>query len=261
MTTTNNRHDPGTGPTNAHSAATATAEDPVEGLVNLRDAGALQGAAARLMRSGVLYRSDAPLPGDPTPHGLEWPPGTVLDLRDPRERGEGPHPLEAAGTQVEQLPLAGSLAPDTLVRLHAAQVPLPELYDGLLDAAPDWLPTLLRVAAHHRGPILVHCAAGKDRTGVAVAVLLAVAAVPRDAITADYLTTNDVLPALEHRMRTAHPHRPEVPAHLLDAPRKAISTVLDRLGSDPAGWCHARGVDPRDIDRWQHRIWPEHHWW
>jgi protein-tyrosine phosphatase len=226
------------------------------GLVNLRDAGDLAGSASRLVRRGVLYRSDAPLPGDVQPAGLTWPPATVLDLRSAGERGDGEHPLAEDGARVVSLPLAGALAPEAQARLRAAEVSLPELYAALLDGAPRWLPTLLRVAGGEASPLLVHCAAGKDRTGVTVAILLALAAVPRAAIVADYLATNDVLVALEERMRTAHPHRPEVPTHLMDAPEAAIAGVLDRLGPDPAGWCQARGADPIDIARWQRRIWP-----
>lgn len=243
----------------AATAAGATPEDDgatASGLVNLRDAGALDGSASWLVRTGVLYRSDAPLPGDVRPAGVVWPPATVLDLRVPRERGDEPHPLTEAGSRVVSLSLAETLAPEAQARLRSAEVSLPELYGALLDAAPEWLPTLLRVAAQGASPLLVHCAAGKDRTGVAVAILLAVAAVPRAAIVADYLATNDARVALEERMRTAHPHRPEVPAHLLDAPEAAITSVLDRLGPDPAGWCQARGARPGDIARWQRRIWP-----
>ena len=208
------------------------------------------------VRCGVVYRSDAPLPGDVPPPGFSWPPATVLDLRDPDERGKGRHPLGEAGSRVVQLPMAATLAPDTQARLRAAQVSLPELYGGLLDAAPEWLPSVRRVAARARGPLLVHCAAGKDRTGVVVAVLLAVAAVSREAIVTDYLVTNDAVPALHRRMRLTHPNRPEVPAHLLEA----ITTVLERrLGPDPAAWCQARGAVPGDISRWQRTIWPERH--
>lgn len=90
------------------------------------------------------------------------------------------------------------------------------------------MPDLVRIAAHGPGPLLVHCAAGKDRTGVTVAVLLAVAGVPREVVAANYLATNH---------------------------------VLDRLDGDPVGWCVDQGVDPDDVVRWQCRMWAEHPWW
>jgi protein-tyrosine phosphatase len=72
----------------------------VTGLCNVRDVGGLPTEDGRTTRAGVLYRSDAPLPGDPTPAGIAaWPPRTVLDLRSSRERAAAPHPL-AAGTTV-----------------------------------------------------------------------------------------------------------------------------------------------------------------
>jgi len=228
------------------------------GLVNLRDAGVLPAPAARLLRSGVLYRSDAPLPGDRAPLRLRWPPRTVIDLREPAERGRGPHPLQSPGTEVVHLPLAGALAPEQHVRLRDAQITLPELYLALLDQAGAWLPQLVRLAARGPGPVLVHCAAGKDRTGVAVAVLLAAAAVPRDYIVVDYLHTNQALPELRQRMRDGHPNHPEVPEHLLAAPGEAINAVLDRLGPDPAAFLQSHGVTPADLRGWQHRAWPPH---
>lgn len=228
------------------------------GVVNLRDAAALAGPAARLVRRGVLYRSDAPVAGDPSPQGLTtWPPATVIDLRSPGERGSEAHPWVGPGTAIEELPLATLLGPESQARLRSAAISLPELYDALLDSAAAWVPELMELVAARPGPLLVHCAAGKDRTGVAVAVLLAVAGVPPVAIESDYLATNAVLPALAERMHRDHPGRPAVPAQLLGAPREAITTVLHRIGPDAAGWCHTQGADRAHLARWQHRIWPD----
>jgi hypothetical protein len=53
------------------------------GLCNVRDVGGLPTENGPTTRAGVLYRSDAPQPGDRPP---AWPPRTVLDLRSTRER-------------------------------------------------------------------------------------------------------------------------------------------------------------------------------
>lgn len=66
----------------------------------------------------------------------------------------------------------------------------------LYRALPNWMAPRIRglfecIATEHT-PVVIHCAAGKDRTGVAVAVLLAALGVERDTILEDYLLTNEV---------------------------------------------------------------------
>ena len=62
-------------------------------------------------------------------------------------------------------------------------------YLGYLSARPDSVSAALRVVADAEGAAVVHCAAGKDRTGTVVAMALDVAGVPREEIVADYVLT------------------------------------------------------------------------
>jgi protein-tyrosine phosphatase len=57
-------------------------------------------------------------------------------------------------------------------------------------------------------PVLVHCFAGKDRTGFAVAVALEAAGVPADDVLADYLRSNDAVGGGGPRQQPTHPHPP-----------------------------------------------------
>lgn len=66
-----------------------------------------------------------------------------------------------------------------------------EHYLGYLQDRPDAIVDALRVMATGGGAALVHCAAGKDRTGVACALVHHVAGVPHEEMLADYLLTND----------------------------------------------------------------------
>ncbi len=66
------------------------------------------------------------------------------------------------------------------------------LYRGLPLRMSARIRGLLSCIAEGHVPIVVHCAAGKDRTGFAIAVLLAVLGVPRAAVIEDYLLTNEV---------------------------------------------------------------------
>lgn len=217
----------------------------MSGLAALRDAG----AAAR-RRPGVLYRADAPHPGDdpPTAAALPWPPGTVIDLRSPREKGDREHPLAGPRTRVVDLPMSAALAPAVRARQRDGITPLAELYADAVDAAAGWLPALVAAAAHGTAPVLVHCAAGKDRTGVAVAVLLALAGVPRGPIEADHARSADTLDAVHARLGGA----PRGPIAEVDP--DAMAGVLDRLGGDPVGFAVAHGADPADVAAWARRL-------
>jgi protein-tyrosine phosphatase len=227
------------------------------GMVNLRDVGAPGSAMSRWVRPGVLLRSDAPLPGDADPvdslGGATWPPRVVVDLRDPKELAGAPHPLARPGVDVVSLPLAGSLAPAEQVRMREGRTSLAEMYLQLLGTAEQWLPVLVRSVARADGPALVHCAAGKDRTGVAVALLLTLAGVPRPEIVADYLATRDALPSLRPRLGLDGEHLAAL-EHLLDVSIPAMTGVLDRVGPDPAGFHREHGVDPDDLRLWQERV-------
>jgi hypothetical protein len=230
-------------------------------MANLRDVGAPGSALGRWVRAGVLWRSDAPLPGDADPSltgtldGATWPPRVVIDLRDPKELHDEPHPLAGPGVDVVALPLTGSLAPAEQLRMRQGRTSLAELYVQLLGTAHSWLPVLVRTAARAEGPTLVHCAAGKDRTGVSVALLLALAGVPRPEILADYLATGDALPALRPRLGF---HGEDLAAieHLLDVSIPAMTAVLDRIGPDPVAFHRDQGVEQDDIERWQDRLRP-----
>jgi protein-tyrosine phosphatase len=228
-----------------------------DGMVNLRDVGAPGAAMSRWVRPGVLLRSDAPLAGDADPAGFldgtTWPPRVVVDLRDPKELGGLPHPLAGPGVDVVALPLAGSLAPAEQVRVREGRTSLAELYVGLMGTAERWLPVLVRSVARADGPALVHCAAGKDRTGVAVALLLSLAGGPRSEILADYLATRDALPSLRPRLGLDGEHLAAI-EHLLDVSIPAMTAVLDLVGPDPAAFHRERGVDPADLERWQERV-------
>lgn len=223
-------------------------------LSNLRDVGGLPTDDGRSTRFGVLWRSDAPLEGDTTagPDGASWPPGAVLDLRNASEL-PAPHPL-AATSALTSLPLIEALAPHVRDQGRTGRVPIDELYVLLLETARDWLPQTMSLAAHGPSPLLVHCAAGKDRTGVVVAVLLRVAGVTRDAVAADFVATNGFRRPLHDRLVAQGALEPMddpesvgvVPAHL--------DAVLDVLDVDPAGLARRAGVPDADLAAWRDRL-------
>jgi hypothetical protein len=238
-----------------------TADASATRLANLRDVGGLPTEDGGRTRPGVLWRSDAPLPGDATTHGpggLVWPPPTVVDLRNPEELDGRPHPLVALGADLTSLPLIRALAPDVLMRGAPPQREqrrtLEELYLLLLQIGEAWLPDLTRLAAHGPGPLLVHCAAGKDRTGVAVALLLRAAGVERAAVAADFAATNENRVALRDRLAAQGDLAPDTDPARVGVTPAHLEPLLDVLDDDPQAPFREAGVPEADLDAWRARL-------
>lgn len=239
--------------------------DSTRQLANLRDLGGLRLAGGGVTAAGVLYRSDAPYPGDAVPEQMPaWPPATVIDLRSSREAGTGYQ--WPAGVSVHQVSLMREAAVVTGARDGAAGPTLERLpslgvlYLSMLEAVPHRLASLVDLAASSGGPALVHCAAGKDRTGVAVAVLLLAGGVEPADVVADYTITESRMSALLSRLRGLGRQLPvavDPTSELLRAPAGAISVVVERLTGWPGGpraWVEAHGGSAEAAERWRDRL-------
>lgn len=224
-------------------------------LANLRDLGGLPTGDGGRTRVGVLWRSDAPL-ADDTTRGLDgvWPPPTVLDLREPTELRGAPHPLAALGSRVTSIPLVGALAPGDRERGLTGELGIDRLYLLMLDTAAAWLPRIVHLAAREPGPVLVHCAAGKDRTGVVVALLLRAAGVTREAVAADFAVTNHHRARLRDRLVAQGTVDADVDPARVGVTPAHLEAVLDRVGTDPVGLLRTAGVDDGDLAAWCDRL-------
>lgn len=236
---------------------TERAVSPPDGLVNLRDLGGLPTESRMVTRTGVVYRSDAPHAGDRTPEGMQqWPPAAVIDLRDEAD-DVGDHPLSGQ-CRLHRIPVLKDLrsvpGDDTWLTLR-------EMYLTILDSASERLLEVFRVAVETPGPVLIHCAAGKDRTGVASALLMRAAGVRSDAIVADYARTDRNMGRVLRRLDVD----PELPPgvdedavkELVSAPVEAIEAVIGRLDGSvggAAGWLRERGATDDEITRWRERF-------
>ncbi|GAB2681595.1 tyrosine-protein phosphatase [Saccharopolyspora gloriosae] len=234
-------------------STTDPTSEALAGLVNLRDLGGMP-AGEGTTRAGIVLRSDAPQPGDREPEGITWPPRLVLDLRDASELNGTPHPL-ADVAEVHQIEL--------LAGIHSTEVthPLPVLYQLALRDAAAKLVRVFRLALEADGPVLVHCAAGKDRTGVVSAMLLSVAGVRSDAIIADYVRTDRNMFRVLQRLEMAPALPPGVSEEdvreLISTPVEAIEGVLESFAEHDehaAGWLRAHGVTDEEIDRWREKF-------
>jgi protein-tyrosine phosphatase len=174
---------------------------PLEGVHNFRDYGGYAVAGGGRIKTGLLWRSAQH--GDATDADLAAIDAlgitTVIDLRGPSERDAKPcrrapsfaaevlmHPDETAGLALHTEAADGVL---TAAEARAAMV---RLYEGIAHRANlvEMLRRYFTVLADDASPSLVHCVAGKDRTGFAVAALHRALGVHADDVMADFLLTN-----------------------------------------------------------------------
>lgn len=124
-------------------------------------------------------------------------------------------------------------------------------YCGFLRNRPDSIIAALRVLAQADGMGLVHCAAGKDRTGVVVALALSVAGVTREAIVEDYIMTGERLTAILRRLRGSNTYRSDLDSRLdSHVPRAEImEDFLDQVDHRFGGvinWLSSQGWTSAD---------------
>lgn len=167
---------------------------PFEGCFNFRDIGGYPGEAGRTVRWGRYYRAgrqDRMTPED-LAQAQELGIQTQIDLRKSDEvEIQGRGPIEGMGARYEHLPVIPEGGTDQLARLVGDTGISGKRYLGYLEFGGDtWLRMFEIFAEPGDHPIVIHCTAGKDRTGVSTAFLLSVLGVERALIEADYLLTN-----------------------------------------------------------------------
>lgn len=224
-----------------------------EFLPNLRDVGGVPAVGGATVKHGMLLRSAMPAADDLAPQSIAWPPRVVIDLRSPGET-EPEHPLVGIGAKVVNLPLLSALRPGS-----APAEDLAGLYRVMVDYADHRLISLVHEVSESDGPTLIHCAAGKDRTGVSIALLLRLVGVQRDHVVADFLESKKAEDAITARLAllpVQKDHRP-LPKDFLAVPVKAIEGILDYWdGHDGGteGWLAKVGADADLVERLRSKL-------
>jgi protein-tyrosine phosphatase len=176
-------------------------------IPNFRDCGGLPTADGRQLRGGRLFRAEAlAVPDDRDAERLTSLPLTlVCDLRSTAERARRGSPYVhhpgarlVTGPDTRHTPTADlAKAFADLAGQSAAAVAqyMTALYTQLPMQFADLLGELLQHLADGHGPAMVHCTAGKDRTGVVCALVQHALGVPAAMIEADYMASDTHLGA------------------------------------------------------------------
>ncbi|MEU0673662.1 tyrosine-protein phosphatase [Streptomyces sp. NPDC006172] len=235
-------------------------EPELAGVRNFRDVGGLPTADGRKVRHGVLFRSGhlAHATGEDAAFLASLGLHTVFDFRNAADlRLEGPD-VELPGVRNVNLPLSDPadgaefwkmVRDGDIEQLRQilgdgkAAGRMVASYRSIVTQRTAEHSRVLHALAEDSVPVLMHCAAGKDRAGLSVAVTLLALGVERDAILADYLESN-----AKHRRykvrrsgTSADAYSPEVMellGPLFDARAEYLTAALETI---EANW---GGVDP-----------------
>ena len=244
-----------------------------DALDNFRDYGDYATATGRRIAPGRLFRSahQARVSDADLDRFAAFDIGTIVDLRRRGERRDQPskRPVGWAGQVLEsdlgfdgEAPHISFLKTSDLT-VDAGRTFMTGVYRDLpFDPAHiDLFGRYFRALAETDRAVLIHCAAGKDRTGTLAALTHHLLGVHRDDMIADYLLTNTAVdletraPAIALEMEARTGRKPShdavvaflgVEATYLDT---AIAAIEDRYGSIDAYLEQALGVDAAMRDR------------
>ncbi|WP_431247137.1 tyrosine-protein phosphatase [Leifsonia xyli] len=206
---------------------------PISGTYNFRDVGGYP-VEGGVTRPGKLFRADAlGRLGEAGREGLrELGIRIVIDLRDEFEVQALPDDLDGLDVELLHLPVfEGSGASAATVGATIVH-----LYDKIVFQHTDVIVRALREIADTRDePVVVHCTAGKDRTGIVIALALLAVGVDRETVVSDYAVTEGNLdgPWLEQMLDLVRGYGVEVTPDLRvilgGSPREALETTIDRI--------------------------------
>lgn len=265
----------------------------LDGVVNMRDVGGLPTTDGGRITRGMLIRSDnlQELSPRAVRHLVDHLGVTdLVDLRTTVEvakEGDGPLVAEPAVT-IHHLtlytedtretgipageralpwvrdPLVGDTATEQSKQKAAAERPEHDVfwsqhYLGYLANRPDSVVAALRVIADSPGAVVVHCAAGKDRTGTVVAVALHLAGATDDAVIADFEASAERVPQILERLRRREAYAANLEGKTVDqqAPRaetmrRLLAALREAGGAEQV--LAAAGWTPEDTERLRARL-------
>ncbi|MFZ5819063.1 MAG: tyrosine-protein phosphatase [Chloroflexota bacterium] len=211
---------------------------PFSGAKNFRDLGGYQAADGRTVRWKALYRSDGlhKLTGADLKMLETLSLARVIDFRAPHEKEQEPDRLPAdADIRRVEIPILDSSTKvwhdsrEEFEKNLGSITPSNFMLETNIELATKFTPEMRQFAheilSANGQPVLFHCAAGKDRTGFAAALLLRILGVPQEAAMEDYLLSNRYFLAA---------HRWKLSLYRLLKGKRFISAVMDFMEARPA---------------------------
>lgn len=228
---------------------------PLVGASNFRDLGGLPlrgGGATRWRR---VFRSDTLQ--ELTPSDVKLLLGdiglaTIVDLRTSREiANEGRGPLEAEAVEYVHLPFIADLEVQDEVP-EAVERDILADYVHMLDTAGHIIAEAVHTIATSSGPIVFHCAAGKDRTGILAALTQLLVGVPRHVVVGDYELTNQVIEQVCERLARFDTYtnvKVNPPSHFRCKPEvmEGFVDLLEQRHGGAEGWARDHDVPDADL--------------
>jgi protein-tyrosine phosphatase len=231
-------------------------EHNFEGLFNFRDVSGLNPTHKKSIKPNVLFRSDAF--GDATEDDTQRLLGElginrVIDLRTDRELlSENPSPLLRDG--VSYLRRAIDSGPGNAIENATPGNRLALRYLQYFDYGRESIVSAVRdMSEEGQWHTVIHCRAGKDRTGVVMAVLLSLIGVPDNEIAEDYSLTALAMPEIMNRLRQSPTYRDNVkklPDEMYSATEETMLKFLELVGSELGSfesWLLANGVSANEL--------------
>ncbi|EXG81813.1 tyrosine-protein phosphatase [Cryptosporangium arvum] len=224
--------------------AATTRAVPLPGTYNVRDAGGYATAGGGSVRRGLLIRADGLSGLDDEGRAQLAALGvrTVIDLREGAEVEVAPDALGDLPIRYRHLPAFAGVAAQERPRS------LQDAYHLMVDECGDALAAVIPALAEPGAlPAVVHCTAGKDRTGVVIAIVHALLGVGAADVEADYAATaRNLSTGFADKIRATMPpgeHTDAMLAEMLACPPELIRATLARIG-DVEQYLTAHGLPP-----------------
>jgi protein-tyrosine phosphatase len=238
-----------------------------EGCVNVRDLGGLPTEDGRRTRLGAVVRADnvRTLTDEGwralAEHGVQ----RIVDLRFPEELAED-QPRDVDIDVVHVSVLGPGFDPEYVKELDAHLASVDDIADHYAWSYVDFLERyrerfgeVFAAIADAGGTVVVHCVAGKDRTGLVSALLLRLAGVDHATIGADYaLTAENLRPRWDAWFREARDEQERAKLErLAQTPAGAMTRVvreIERRYGDVASYLRAAGLTDEQVERLRERL-------